>query len=108
TVATARRRDAGLRIMEASHGEEALRLIDEGARPDVILMDMQMPGISGIEATRALRSRPPPVNAIPLLGVRPNDLPAWREGAFAAGAGESSSRETDRCAKNSGAVSHLS
>jgi CheY-like chemotaxis protein len=44
-----------------------------------------MPGISGIEATRALRERPPPANSIPVLALSANDLPAWREGALAVG-----------------------
>jgi CheY-like chemotaxis protein len=80
-IVKARLRELGLRVLEAAHGEEALRLIDEGARPEAILMDMQMPGISGVETTRALRSRPAPANAIPVLALSANDLPSWREGA---------------------------
>lgn len=80
-IVKARLRELGLRVLEAAHGEEALRLIDEGARPEAILMDMQMPGISGLETTRALRSRPAPANAIPVLALSANDLPSWREGA---------------------------
>jgi signal transduction histidine kinase/CheY-like chemotaxis protein len=84
-VLKARLRELGLAVSEADHGEEALRLVDEGARPDVILMDMQMPGISGVETTRALRSRPAPANAIPVLAVSANDLPTWRESALEVG-----------------------
>jgi signal transduction histidine kinase/ActR/RegA family two-component response regulator len=84
-IVKARLREMGLRVLEAGHGEEALRLIDEGARPEAILMDMQMPGLSGLETTRALRERPAPVNAIPVLALSANDLPSWREGALAVG-----------------------
>jgi signal transduction histidine kinase len=84
-IVKARLRELGLRVLEAGHGEEALRLIDEGARPEAILMDMQMPGLSGLETTRALRSRPAPANAIPVLALSANDLPSWREGALAVG-----------------------
>ncbi|GAB3661147.1 hybrid sensor histidine kinase/response regulator [Ramlibacter alkalitolerans] len=84
-IVKARLRELDLRVVEARHGQEALRIIDEGARPAAILMDMEMPGISGIEATRALRERPPPANTIPVLALSANDLPAWREGALAVG-----------------------
>jgi CheY-like chemotaxis protein len=84
-IVKARLRELDLRVLEARHGLEALRIIDEGARPAAILMDMEMPGISGIEATRALRERPAPANAIPVLALSANDLPSWREGALAVG-----------------------
>jgi DNA-binding NarL/FixJ family response regulator len=40
-------------IGEASSGEEAVRLFAE-ARPDIVLMDLEMPGMGGIEAIRAI------------------------------------------------------
>lgn len=84
-IVRARLAELGVQVVEAQHGGEALRMIDEGARPAAILMDMQMPGLSGVETTRALRSRPAPANAIPVLGLSANDLPAWREGALREG-----------------------
>ncbi|SFT91864.1 two-component system, NarL family, invasion response regulator UvrY [Pseudomonas marincola] len=49
----------GLEVIgQADSGEEALRLVRE-LRPDVVLMDVKMPGIGGLEATRKLiRSYP--------------------------------------------------
>jgi signal transduction histidine kinase/CheY-like chemotaxis protein len=85
TIVKARLRELGVQAIEARHGSEALRLIDEGARPAAILMDVQMPGLSGVEATRALRSRPAPASTIPVLGVSANDLSASRQDALAAG-----------------------
>jgi DNA-binding NarL/FixJ family response regulator len=40
---------------EAVNGNEAVRLADE-LKPDVILMDVSMPGMNGIEATRIIRN----------------------------------------------------
>ena len=40
-------------VAEASSGEEALELIGE-AQPDVVLMDLRMPGMGGVEATRLI------------------------------------------------------
>ena len=45
-------------IGEAADGEEAVRLATE-LRPDVVVMDMRLPGLSGIEATQAIRDRHP-------------------------------------------------
>jgi two-component system nitrate/nitrite response regulator NarL len=46
--------EPGYRVVgEASNGEEALRLVPE-LSPDVVLMDVKMPGIGGVEATRRL------------------------------------------------------
>ena len=46
------------RIAEASSGEEAVRAVEE-VRPDVVLMDVRMPGMGGIEATaRICREHP--------------------------------------------------
>jgi DNA-binding NarL/FixJ family response regulator len=51
------RRTPGFELVaEAATGEEALTLADS-VQPDLVLMDINMPGIGGIEATRALTAR---------------------------------------------------
>jgi CheY-like chemotaxis protein len=41
----------------ATSGEEALALIDQGFRPDLVMLDVHMPGIGGLETLVQLRQR---------------------------------------------------
>jgi DNA-binding NarL/FixJ family response regulator len=43
-------------VARATNGEEAIHLAEEHT-PDVVLMDIAMPGLDGIDATRAIRAR---------------------------------------------------
>lgn len=65
-VASLLRKVAGLALVgEASSGEDCLPLVEE-LMPDIVLMDINMPGLGGIEATRLLASRQPNVGVIML------------------------------------------
>ena len=52
-------------VAEASDGAEALRLA-EGLTPDVLLLDMEMPGVTGVEVARRLRAAGSPVRVLAL------------------------------------------
>jgi two-component system, NarL family, response regulator LiaR len=69
-------------VAEAGGGEEAVRLCEE-AKPDVVLMDLMMPGMDGAAATKAIRDRCPRIQVIALTSFKEEDLV---EGALQAGA----------------------
>lgn len=67
---------------EASDGEEAIAMADT-EQPDVILMDLHMPGVNGIDATRRIHRASPHIGIL-ILTVFEDDLsvfPAIRAGA---------------------------
>jgi two-component system cell cycle response regulator DivK len=70
-------------LIEAMTGEEGLALADR-ERPDLILMDIQLPGIDGYEVTRRIKAIPALSN-IPIIAVTSYALGGDDKRAFAAG-----------------------
>jgi two-component system response regulator DesR len=74
--------DWGIEVVgEASNGAEGVVACDE-LRPEVVLMDLRMPVMDGIEAARRIRDRCPRARVVILTAY---DDPALREGAAEAG-----------------------
>ncbi len=70
--------EAGFRVVTAANGAEAVLRATDGAPPDAIVMDLQMPEMDGFDATRRIREA---------LGTRPYIL------ALSAFASDASRRE---------------
>ena len=64
-----------IEIHEAANGEEALRKV-EMLRPNLIFMDIRLPGENGLELTRKVKHQYPNIIVIILTGY---DLPEYRE-----------------------------
>jgi signal transduction histidine kinase/DNA-binding response OmpR family regulator len=65
--------DAGHRVDVATNGREAVEAA-VSVRYDAILMDVQMPVMNGVQATRRIRALPPPFNAVPVIALTADAL----------------------------------
>lgn len=70
-------------VMEVNSGEEAVEFVSDQA-PDVVLMDLIMPGMGGVEATRQVRRISPNTQVVILTSFHDDQhvLPAMRAGAL--------------------------
>ena len=70
-------------VGEAASGEEAIRLVQEYV-PDVVLMDLVMPGMNGVAATREVKRISPRTQVVVLTSYHEDDniFPALRAGAL--------------------------
>ena len=74
----------GFRVVEAENGLEAIDQAETEA-PDLIIMDMQMPQLDGLSATRRIRNL---LNSVPIVAVSAYGADQFREQALAAGCDE--------------------
>lgn len=70
-------------VVEASDGQQALAAVTK-QRPDLILMDIQLPIMDGYEATRRIKADPA-LRSIPIIAVTSHTLGGGEEKARAAG-----------------------
>ncbi len=74
---------SGYRVVEATNGKEAVEVASQ-ERPQVILMDLSLPLIDGLAATRRIRSLPE-LTKVPIVAVSAHDTADFHSEALAAG-----------------------
>lgn len=79
-------KSSGYAVLEATDGIEALALLQErGLLPDLIVTDIEMPGMDGVTLVGHLRRLDPPVARIPVIAASGNPDETMRRDALAAG-----------------------
>ena len=73
----------GYRVVTAADGEEAIQ-VAALSQPDLILMDISMPGLDGLAATRQLREHPN-LSSIPVVAITAFSTDGFRRAAYDAG-----------------------
>jgi two-component system sensor histidine kinase/response regulator len=95
-VATGLMQRAGHVVEIAENGQQAVAAVAAHV-PDLILMDMQMPGMDGLEATRVIRaSRDSLRRTVPIIGLTANAMASDREACIAAGMNDYLTKPIDR------------
>ena len=74
---------SGYRVLEAVNGEEAVELAHR-ERPGLILMDLSLPQLDGLAATRRIRQYPE-LRDVPIVAVSAHDTADFHADALAAG-----------------------
>jgi two-component system sensor histidine kinase/response regulator len=74
---------AGVQVAVAANGEQGVRCVEEMAY-DLVLMDLQMPVMDGLEATRRIRAQPN-FRTLPILAMTANAMAGDRERSLAVG-----------------------
>jgi CheY-like chemotaxis protein len=76
----------GYRVVEAENGNQAVAEA-ESSQPDLIIMDVEMPELDGLSATRKIRTLPN-ANDVPIVVVSAYGADQFRDDALAAGCNE--------------------
>jgi CheY-like chemotaxis protein len=85
---------AHMKVIHAHDGREALRVLEDSPRVDLVLMDTMMPGLDGLSAIRAIRAQPR-WRGLPIVSLTAKAMKGDRESALAAGASDYVAKPVD-------------
>ncbi|HUN39797.1 MAG TPA: ATP-binding protein [Acetobacteraceae bacterium] len=77
-------RRAGHDVIVAENGHQAVAAVRDGDC-DVVLMDVQMPDLGGVEATRRIRAMPPPKRLVPIIALTAHAMAGAKDEYLASG-----------------------
>ena len=84
----------GYQVFEAEDGQEALEMARRH-RPSLIVMDLNMPVLDGLEAVKSLREIEGPGQEIPIVAITAYDVPGMEEAALETGCNKYLSKPLD-------------
>ena len=87
-------RNAGHHVDLVENGEQAVEAVRTGTY-DVVLMDVQMPILDGMQATRLIRALPAPADRVPIIALTAHAMSGAREEYIAAGMDDYLSKPLD-------------
>ena len=86
---------SGMKVTRVANGVEAVaRVLDPATRPDIVLMDVEMPGKSGLDACREIRAQLD-ADDLPVIGLTAHAFASGRERCLAAGMNQQFAKPVD-------------
>ena len=88
-------RDNGYEVATVCSAVDAIRIL-QSERYDVVLMDVQMPGMDGVTATKCIRALPAPIKDIPIIAMTGHVLPQQVQSLMEAGMNDHVAKPIER------------